>query len=224
MNVLYRVADERSCKCILPETQRPLELPITYQSAKRRRRRRRSNHLIAQINDPVLIDLSFPFETGGKQELPVVYGDRREGSGRLDVELLEMDKLALLGIPAVHLGERVITAQDGILPVAHSEGLEDHGATRGHGLQFSKEGPVPTHHFGVADEACQADVEVRFDLEVLHSIDILHLWNVGASVKQLGAFVPLVDDRPLGTAGQDQMGFGGNLHVLHICVPVPRME
>lgn len=172
----------------------------------------------------MLIDLSFPFETGGKQELPVVYGDWREGSGCLDVQLLEMDKLALLGIPAVHLGERVIAAQDGVLPVAHREGLEDHRATRGHGLQFSKEGPIPTHHFGVADEAGQADVEVGFDLEVLHRVDVLHFWDVGASVKQLGAFVPLVDDWPLGTAGQDQVGFGGNLHVLHICVPVPGME
>lgn len=156
----------------------------------------------------MLIDLSFPFETGGQQELPVVYGDWREGSRRLDVQLLEMDKLALLGIPAVYLGERVVAAQDGILPVAHREGLEHHGATRGHGLQFSKEGPVPAHHFGVTYEACQADEEVRLDLEMLHSVDVLHLWDVGASVEQLGAFVPLVDDWPLGAAGQDQVRFG----------------
>lgn len=172
----------------------------------------------------MLIDLSFPFETGCQQELPVVYGNGREGSWRLDVQLLEMDKLALLGIPAVHLGERVITAQDGILPVAHSKGLENHGATRGHGLQFSKERSIPAHHFGVTNEACQADEKVRFDLEMLHRVDILHLWDVGASLKQLGAFVPLVDDRPLGAARQDQVGFGGDLHVLHISVSVPWVE
>lgn len=172
----------------------------------------------------MLINLSFPFETGGQQELPVVYVDWREGPRRLDVQLLEVDKLALLGIPAVHLGERVIAAQNGILPVAHREGLEHHGATRGHGLHLSKEGPIPAHHFGVANEAGQTDEEVRFDLEMLHSVDVLHLWDVGTSVKQLGAFVPLVDDRPLGAAGQDQVRFGGDLHVLHVSVPVPRVE
>ncbi len=135
-----------------------------------------------------------------------------------------MDELALLGIPAIHLGERVIAAQDGVLPAAHGEGLEHHGATRGHGLQFSEEGPVPAHHFGVANEARQADEEVGFDLEMLHGVDVLHLWDVGASVKQLGALVPLVDDRPLGAAGQDQVRFGGDLHVLHVGVPVPRVE
>lgn len=59
---------------------------------------------------------------------------------------------------------------------------------------------------------------------MLHSVDVLHLWDVGAPFKQLGAFVPLVDDRPLGAAGQDQVRFGGDLHVLHIGVPVPRVE
>lgn len=135
-----------------------------------------------------------------------------------------MDKLALLGIPAVHLGERVIASQDGVLPVAHSEGLEHHGATRGHGLQLSEEGPIPAHHFGVANEACQTDEEVGFDLKMLHSVDVLHLWDVGASVKQLGAFVPLVDDRPLRAAGQDQVRLGGDLHIFHIGVPVPWVE
>lgn len=178
----------------------------------------------AQIYDQVLINLSFPFETGGQQELPVVYGDRREGPGRLDVQLLEMDKLALRGIPAVHLGERVVAAQDGVLPAAHREGLEHHGATGGHRLQLSEEGPVPAHHFGVADEARQTDEEFRVDLKMLHSVDVLHLWDVGPPVEQLGSFVPLVDDRPLGTAGQDQVRFGGDLHELHICVPVPRVE
>lgn len=135
-----------------------------------------------------------------------------------------MDVLAFLGVPAVHLGERVIAAQDGVLPAAHGEGLEHHGTTRGHGLQFSEEGPVPAHHFGVTDEARQTDVEVGFDLEMLHGVDVFHLWDVGASVKQLSALVPLVDDRPLGATGQDQVWFGGDLHVLHVGVPVPRVE
>ena len=172
----------------------------------------------------MLVDLSFPFETGGQQELPVVYGDRREGSWRLDVQLLEMDKRALLGVPAVHLRERVITAQNGVLPAAHGEGLEHHGAARGHGLQLSEEGPVPAHDLGVADEARQADEEVGLDLEVLHGVDVLHLRDVRAPLKQLGAFVPLVDDGPLGAAGQDQVRLGGDLHELHVGVPVPRVE
>ena len=182
------------------------------------------NRSVAQINDQVLINLSLPFETWGQQELSVVYGDWREGPRRLDVQLLEMDKLALLGIPAVHLGERVIAAQDGVLPAAHGEGLEHHGAARGHGLQLSEEGPIPAHHFGVADESRQTDEEVCLVLKMLYSVDVLHLRDVCASVKQLGAFVPLVDDRPLGAAGQDQVGFGRDLHVLHIRVPVPRVE
>lgn len=172
----------------------------------------------------MLKDLSFPFKTGGQQELSVVYGDRREGSWCLNVQLLKMNKHALLGVPAVHLGEGVIAAQNGVLPTAHSKGLKHHGATGGHGLQFSEEGPVPAHHFGVADEACQADEEVRFDLEMFDGVDVLHLWDVGASVKQLGAFVPLVDDGPLGAAGQDQVRLGRELHELHVSVPVPRME
>lgn len=61
-------------------------------------------------------------------------------------------------------------------------------------------------------------------MKVLDRIDVLHLWNVSASFELLGTFVPLIDDRPLGTAGQDQVRFGGDLHVLHIGVPVPRVE
>lgn len=71
-----------------------------------------------------------------------------------------MDKLALCGIPTVHLGERVIAAQDGVLPATYGEGLEYHGATRRHGLQLSEEGPIPAHYFGVANEARQTDEEV----------------------------------------------------------------
>lgn len=59
---------------------------------------------------------------------------------------------------------------------------------------------------------------------MLHGVDILHLWDVSASVKQLGAFVPLVDDRPLGAAGQDQVRFVGDLQIFYICVPVPWVE
>lgn len=203
-----------------------LQQPIsnTKKHSNNGNRSQENNLSVAQINNQVLINLSFPFETGGQQELPIIYGDWREGPWCLDVQLLEVDKLTLLGIPAVHLGERVIAAQNGVLPVAHREGLENHGATRGHGLHLSKEGPIPAHHFGVANEAGQTDVEVRFDLEMLHGIDILHLRDVRASVKLLGAFVPLVDDRPLGAAGKDQVRFGGDLHVLNVCVPVPRVE
>lgn len=102
--------------------------------------------------------------------------------------------------------------------------MEHHGASRRHGLQLPEERPVPAHHFGVTYEARQTDEEVGFDLEVLYRVDVLHLWDVGAPVKQLGAFVPLVDDWSLGAAGQDEVRFGGYLHVLHICISVPRVE
>lgn len=137
---------------------------------------------------------------------------------------MELVKLALLGIPAVHLGERVIAAQDCVLPASKGEGLEHHGPAGRHGLQLPKQGPVPAHHFGVADEARKADEKVRLDVKVLDGVDVLHLWNVSASFELLGAFVPLIDDRPLGTAGQDQVRFGGDLHVLDIGVPIPRVE
>lgn len=172
----------------------------------------------------MLVDLSFPLEAGGQQELPVVYGDGWEGPWCLDVDLLEVDKLTFLGIPAVDLGERVVAAQDGVLPAAHRERLEHHGAARRHGLQLPEEGAVPVHHLGVANEARQADEELRLDLEVLHGVHVLHLGDVGAPVKQLGGLVPLVDDWPLGAAGQNKVGLGGDFHVLHIGVPVPRVE
>jgi len=194
---------------------------ITNQLTKGKKKK---NPSVAQINDHVLKDLSFPFETGGQQELTVVYGNWRKGSRCLDVQLLETNKLTLLGIPAVHLGERVIAAQDGILPATHSEGLEYHGASRGHSLQLSEEGPVPVHHLGVTNEARQADIKVRLDLEMLHGVNVLHLWDVGASVKLLGGFVPLVNDGPLGAAGQDQVRFRGDLQVFHISVAVPGVE
>lgn len=59
---------------------------------------------------------------------------------------------------------------------------------------------------------------------MLHCVNVLHLWDICASVKLLGGLVPLVDDGPLGAAGQDQVRFGGDLQVLHIRVPVPRVE
>lgn len=172
----------------------------------------------------MFVNLSFAFETRGEKELSVVYGDGREGPRRLDVDFLQLDKLALFGIPTVHLGEGVIAAQDGVLPAAQGKRLEHHGAAGGHGLQLSKQGPVPAHHFGVADEARQADEEVRLDVKMLDGVDVLHLRNVRAPFELLGAFVPLIDDGPLGTAGQDEVGFGGDLHVLHVGVPVPMVE
>lgn len=172
----------------------------------------------------MLKDLRFPFEAGGHQELTVIYGNWRKSPRCLDVQLLETDKLALLGIPAVHLSKRVIVAQNGILPAAHSKRLKDHGAPRGHGLRLPKERPIPAHHFGVSDETCEADEEVRIYLEMLDGVNVLHLRDVGASFKQFSGSVPLVNDRPLGAAGQDQVRFGRNLQVLHVSVSVPRME
>lgn len=135
-----------------------------------------------------------------------------------------MDELTFLCVPAIHLCEGVVTAQDGVLPAGHGERLEYHGTTRGHGLELSEKRPVPAHHFGVAYEAREAEEEVGADLEVLDGVDVLHLWDVRASVEQLGAFVPLVDDRSLGTAGQYQVRLRRDLHVLHVSVPVPGVE
>lgn len=65
---------------------------------------------------------------------------------------------------------------------------------------------------------------LTFDSKVLDGEDILHLRYVGPALKLFLAPVPLVDDRPLGAAGQDQVRLVGDLQIFHVCVPVPRME
>ena len=65
---------------------------------------------------------------------------------------------------------------------------------------------------------------LTFDPEVFDGKDVLHIWYVGPTVELLLAPVPLVDDRPLGTAGQDQVGFVGDLQILNVCVPEPWVE
>lgn len=65
---------------------------------------------------------------------------------------------------------------------------------------------------------------LTFDPKVFDGEDVLHLWYVGPAVKLFLAPVPLVHHRPLGAAGQDQVGFVGDLQVFYIRVPVPRVE
>lgn len=104
----------------------------------------------------MLIDLGFSFEAGGKQEHSVVDGKHRKFTRRLDVQLLRWDKLALLGVPLVDLRQRIIAAQDGILPFANRDGLKDHGAAGGESLQLSEHGAIPAHYLGVSDKSRQA--------------------------------------------------------------------
>lgn len=167
---------------------------------------------------------SLPLKTGSEEELPVIDGNQGECSGSLDVQLLEVNELAFLGVPAVNLGEGVVAAQDGVLPAGHRKWLEDHGTSRRHGLDFVEHVPVPLHHLGVTNEACQADKQLALDLEVLNCVNVLHLWDVCAAVEQLGGFVPLVDDWPLGAAGQNQVRLARDFQVLHIGVAVPRVQ
>lgn len=65
---------------------------------------------------------------------------------------------------------------------------------------------------------------LTFDLKVFDGEDVLHLRYVSPAVKLLLAPVPLVHDRPLGAAGQDQVGFVGDLQIFHVCVAVPRVQ
>ncbi len=65
---------------------------------------------------------------------------------------------------------------------------------------------------------------LTFDPEVFDGEDIFHLRYVSPAVKLFLAPVPLVDNGPLGAAGQDQVGFVGDLHVFYVRVPVPRVE
>ena len=65
---------------------------------------------------------------------------------------------------------------------------------------------------------------LTFDLEVFDGENVLHIRYVSPAFKQFLAPVPLIDDRPLGAARQDQVGFVSDLQMLYICVPEPRVE
>lgn len=65
---------------------------------------------------------------------------------------------------------------------------------------------------------------LTFDPKVFGGEDVLHIWYIRPAVKLLLAPVPLIHNRPLGAAGQNQMGFVGDLQIFNICVPVPWME
>ena len=68
------------------------------------------------------------------------------------------------------------------------------------------------------------DAALTFDLKVFDREYVLHLWYISPAVELFLAPVPLVHNRPLGATGQDQVGFVGDLQVLYVCVPVPRVE
>lgn len=159
----------------------------------------------AQVKDQVLIYTCLPLKTRTKKELPVVNEHQRKSPGCLNVQLLEVNELSFLCIPAIDPSKGVVAAQDGVLPVGNGERLEDHGATRGHGLDLSEHATVPFHHLGVANEAGQTYVELALHGEVFDRVHVLHLWDICAPVELLRALAPLVNDRPLRAAGQDQM-------------------
>ncbi len=159
----------------------------------------------------MVIYTCLPLKTRAKKELPVVNKHQRKSPGCLNVQFLEMNELSFLCIPAIDPSKGVVAAQDSILPVGYRERLEDHGATRGHGLDLSEHATIPFHHLGVADEAGQAYVELAFHGEVFDRVHILHLWDIRTPFELLGALAPLINDRPLRAAGQDQMRLPRNL-------------
>lgn len=118
---------------------------------------------IAQVNFMVLKYLTFPLEAGCKQENSIVNWNHRKWPRSLDIQLLGWNELAPLGVPLVDLRQWVIASQDGILPVADGDGLEDHRATGGKCLNLSEHGTVPAHHPGVPDESCQAYEQITFE-------------------------------------------------------------
>lgn len=65
---------------------------------------------------------------------------------------------------------------------------------------------------------------LTFDPKVFDGEDVLHLWYVSPAVKLFQAPVPLVHNWPLGAAGQDQVGFAGNLQIFNIGVSEPRVK
>lgn len=158
-----------------------------------------------QVKDQVFIYTRLPLKTRAKKEFPVVNEHQRKSPGRLNVQFLEVDKLSFLRIPAIDPSKGVIAAQDGVLPVGYRERLEDHGATWGHGLDLAEHATVPPHHLGVADEAGQAYVQLALHGEVFDRVHVLHLRDICTPLELLSALVPLVNNRPLRAAGQDQM-------------------
>lgn len=57
---------------------------------------------------------------------------------------------------------------------------------------------------------------------MLDSIDIIHIRNVCTAHKLL--LVPLIDNRALRAAGQDEVRLASNLQKFSICVTIPRMQ
>lgn len=165
----------------------------------------------AQVKDQVFIYPCLPLKTRAKKKLPVVNEHQRKSPGCLNVQLLEVNKLSLLCVPAIDPSKGVIAAQDGVLPVGDGERLEDHGATGGHGLDLTEHAAVPFHHLGVANEAGQTYVELALHSEVFDRVHVLHLWDIRTPLKLLGALAPLVNDRPLRAAGQNQMRLARNV-------------
>lgn len=67
-------------------------------------------------------------------------------------------------------------------------------------------------------------LSLTFDSKVFDREDVFHFWYVCPAVKLFLAPVPLVDNGPLGAAGQNQVRFVGNLQIFYICVPEPRVQ
>lgn len=61
-------------------------------------------------------------------------------------------------------------------------------------------------------------------MKVFDREDVLHLWYVSPAFKLFVVSVPLVNDRPLRAAGQNQVGFVGDHQIFDVCIPVPVVE
>lgn len=130
----------------------------------------------------MLIYLSFSFEAGCEQEHPVVNEKQRKCARRLDVQLLRRDKVAPLGVPLVDLRQRIIAAQDGVLPVADGNRLEHHGAAGGKCLDLLEHGTVPAHHLGVPNESCQAYEQFTFREDIVNCLGYTFSFYMGGLI------------------------------------------
>ena len=172
----------------------------------------------AQVNYDVLEDLSVALEAGGEDKVPAAGGHQGEGARRLDVHLLEALKLFLLRVPQVDLREGVVAAQRQVVALLEGEGLQDHGASRRQRLDLHKLLGAPVQQLGVPDVTRHGQVEFLLDPEVFHCHHVLHVGDLSLLDELLVAAAPLVDDRHLGAAGQDEVGLA--VHVQELCVRV----
>lgn len=108
--------------------------------------------------------------------------------------------------------------------LSEAKWLEDHRTTGWETLNLFKTLPGPLQDLRVSKVAGQSQIEDAVDPEGLHAHHVVHVRYFLKENKPLGALVPLVDDRDLRTAHQDERGLPVQVDELCIRVAEPLVE